>query len=269
MDNSVYDVGPAASTPREIRELRRHNLEFHHRLGTPVIFKRRKTLEDIEAGSEIYCPYHFDIQFQSDLTGCPHCFGTGILGGFDSGIIVFVTLGDSATDQFQLTDQGLLTRMTHPQSSAPWKPEMHDGDLLILADFHPDTYEIISSDDRFEINQVQPVTPRGGAPAGFAKNRDRNAYNFIPRHSMLVAQTFRTDLLPLGHRFYDIPIEEPDSSSYPPLPAAPPGTDPDDFNPVPPSTVEVSMVMRITGGEPPDGYGTDNDVDVDFPEEFA
>jgi hypothetical protein len=272
MDVSTYDLGPAASTPREIRELRRKNLEFHHRLGTPVIFKRRKTLEDVEKGLAVRCPYHYDIQYKSDYSRCPYCFGTTILGGFDSGIIVFVTMGDVATDQFQLTDQGLLTRMTHPEWSAPWSPPMHDDDLIILAEFDPDTYEVLSTDDRFELDQVQPVTPRGGAPVGFAKNRNRNAFNFIPKHDMLVAQNFRADLLPSGHSFYSVPILEP--IHYPDVgttevapPSAPLGTDPDDFNPVPPLTREVSMVMKIRGGDP--GVTTpDTDVSVEFPEEY-
>lgn len=268
MDTSVYDVGPASSTPREIRELRKHNLEFHHRLGTPVIFKRRKTLEDVENGLAVRCPYHFNILYQQDFSRCPYCFGTGILGGFDSGIIVFVNLGDAAVDQFQLTEQGLLTRITHPQSSAPWKPEMHDGDLLILADFDPDTYAVVTTDERFELDQVTPVTPRGAAPLGFAKNRDRNAYNFVTRHDMLVSQNFRTDILPKEHPLYAVPIVEPDPSSYPPPPVAPPGTDPDDYNPVPPATASVSMVMRLTGGEAPEGEGGESDVDIDFPPEY-
>jgi hypothetical protein len=265
-DNSVYDVGPAASTPREIRELRRHTLEFHHRLGTPVLFKRRKTQADVEAGREVRCPYNYDVAYHSDLSTCPYCFGTGILGGFDSAVIVFVTMGDTPTDQFQLTEQGLLARMTHPQWTAPWKPEMHDGDLIILADFDPQTLAVVSTDDRFELDEVIPVTPRGGAPVGFAKNRDRNAFNFIPRHDMLVAQNFRADLLPEGHPWFNVPINEPDSSSYPPLPSAPPGTDPDDFNPVPPLTGEISMVMKITGGT--SATSPDTDVDVDFPVEY-
>lgn len=267
-DNSTYDVGPAATTPREIRELRRHNLEFHHRLGNPVIFKRRKTLQDIEQGKADRCPYNYDSMYHSDISSCPYCFGTGILGGFDSGIIVFVTIGDAVTDQFQLTPQGLLTRMTHPQWTAPWKPQMHDGDLIILANFDPDTYDVISTDDRFEIDQVQPVTPRGGAPVGFAKNRDRNAFNFIPRHDMLVSQSFRADLLPEGHPWYNVPVTEPELSSYPPLPSAPPGTDPDDYNVIPSKTGQVSVVMRIEGGEPPSGYDQNTDVTVTFPAEY-
>lgn len=267
MDISTYDVGAAASTPREIRELRRHNLEFHHRLGSPVIFKRRKTVQDVDAGRAQWCPYHYDKLYASDFSHCPYCFGTGILGGFDSGTIVFVTPGDATTDQFQLTEQGLLSRMTHPQWSAPWKPEMHDGDIIVLADFDPDTFAVVSTDDRFELDQVQPVTPRGAAPVGFAKNRDRNSFNFIPRHDMLVAQNFRADLLPAGSVIYDIPVIEP--TTYPPIPVNPPDVDPDDYNPVPSHTGEVAIVMRIRGGEPPEGWGGNQDVDIDFPEEYS
>ena len=252
--NSTYNVGPAARTPREVRELRRRTLEFHHRLGVPVIFKRRKTLEDVEAGNEVRCPYHFNIQYQSDLSGCPYCFGTGILGGYDSGLIVYVSPGDAPEDLFQLTENGLLTRMTHPQWTAPWTPEMHDGDLIIYADFDPDTLEVITTSDRFELDQVTPVAPRGAAPLGYASHRDRNTYTYTPTKDLLVAQNFRADLLPKGSFYYNVPIVEPDLSSYPPLPAAPPGTDVDDFNPVLPATGEVSMVMRVRGGDPPAGY---------------
>ena len=282
MDNLTYDVGPASSTPREIRELRRHNLEFHNRLGTPVLFKRRKTLQDVETGDARRCPYHYDVQYRSDLSRCPYCFGTSILGGWDSAILVFVTPGDAVTDQFQLSEQGVLTRMTHPQWSAPWKPEMKDDDLIILADFGPD-FEVVETSDRFELDQVTPVTPRGAAPLGYAKNRDRNAYNFIPKHDLLVAQNFRADLLPEGHVYYNVPIVEPihwvwdgstntwsnPDSSPEPVPGIAPGTDPDDVNPQPEATMEASMVMRMTGGDPIGGFGPDLDVDVDFPEEYS
>jgi hypothetical protein len=268
MDVSTFDVGPAASTPREIRELRRHNLEFHHRLGNPFIFKRRKTMNDVEAGTATLCPYHYDRLYNSDYSRCPYCFGTGVLGGYDSGIIVFLTPGDAVTDQFQLTEQGLLTRMTHPQWSAPWKPEMHDGDILIAADFDPDTFAVVSTDDRFELDQVQPVTPRGSAPIGFAKNRDRNSFNFVPRHDMLVAQNFRADLLPEGNVIYDIPVDEPAPNTYPPVPVNPPDVDPDDYNPVPANTDEVSIVMKVVGGQPPTGWGGETEVDIDFPPEY-
>lgn len=267
-DNSVYDLGSPASTPREIRELRRHSMEFHHRLGTPVLFKRRKTQQDVEQGRAQRCPYNYDSAYHSDISTCPYCFGTGILGGFDSAKIVWVSMGDTVTDQFQLTEQGLLTRMTHPQWTAPWTPEMHDGDLIIIADFDPDTMAVIATDDRFEIDQVQPVTPRGAAPRGFAKQQNRDYFNFIPRHDMLVAQNFRADLLPEGHPWYNVPINEPDPSSYPPLPIEPPGQDPDDYNPVPPLTRELSMVVKIQGSTPPPGYDPGTDVDIDFPEEY-
>jgi hypothetical protein len=155
-------------------------------------------------------------------------------------------MGDAPIDQFQLTPEGLLTRMTHPQWTAPWKPEMHDGDLIILADFHPDTYAVIATEDRFTLNQVMPVMPRGGAPVGFAKNRDRNSYNFVKRRDMLVAQNFRADRRPDEHVFYNIPVTEPVfPGDYPPLPVAPPGTDPDDYTPVPAKTGEVSMVLIV------------------------
>lgn len=273
MDNLTYDVGPASSTPREVRELRRHNLEFHNRLGTPVLFKRKKTLTDVENGLAVRCPYHYDVQYRSDLSGCPYCFGTTILGGYDSAKLVFVTPGDSVTDQFQLSQNGVLVRMTHPQWAAPWTPQMKDGDLIIMADFGPD-FNVVSTDDRFELDQVTPVTSRGAAPVGFAKNRDRNAFNFIPKHDMLVAQNFRADLVPEGHVLYTVPINEPlhwpqvDPVHPEPAPTTPPGTDPDDVNPVPATTMEVAMVMKMRGGDPIGGFGPDTDVDVDFPEEY-
>jgi hypothetical protein len=269
---SYKDVGPK-SVPQEVRELRRHSLDFHTRLGQPVIIKRKLTLKDVEEGNAVRCPYHTDEQYDNTLGGCPYCFGTGILGGYADAVITFMAIGDTPSDLWRLTDAGLLQRMEHPQVTSPWFPFIHDGDLIITADFEADDWSVIETHDRYVADVVSPTRMRGAAPLGFATRRERGKLNFAKHNDMVVSHSFELDRLPEGHILYDVPIDD-DDVVYPPVPPDP-GHDPDDpYTPDVPrhhtltrsDSIKLSSAITVGGETHTDG---EEDVDVFFPEEYS
>jgi hypothetical protein len=260
---SFKNVGPP-SVPREIRQLRQQSLDYHTRLGQPFIVKRRLTLEDVEAGLAQRCPYDQNAAYNQGDPDDPYCFGTGILGGFADGIVQFLVLSDTEQDMFQLSDAGMLVRSSDPTCTAPWTPLLHDGDLIIAADFDPNNFTILAMHERYELNQVSPVAPRGGAPLGFATHRNRGNLDFQNRGDMIVAQNFRVNRLPPGHPLYDVPVDFQDTNPVlPNPPPVPPGGDPDDYPT--PKVAFASIGLRAIGDSiAGPGGGGDEDVDVIF-----
>src|SRR4051812_25266272 len=120
-------------TPPEVKELRSASFELHNELGFPVIHKHRWNEQDLREGRVQQCPLHDDL-YDSDLSFDDVCFGTGYVGGFSDPTIVFVTLQDAKTDTIQINSAGVLIMDQHPQLTAPWIPEMGDGDIVILTD---------------------------------------------------------------------------------------------------------------------------------------
>jgi len=250
-----------AETPREIRRLRKNVLDYHRALGQSVVVKRRLTTLDVEKGEAVTCPYHNDPAYEQSRERCPYCFGTNILGGFADGTVTSVAIGDAQTDLFRLSEQGLFMREQHPQATAPWFPTLHDGDLIIAARIAPDGVTVLETGDRFELDEVTPVRPRGSAPLGFASRRDRGRLNFVGEDDMLVSQSFQVDFLPPGHIFYDVPVDF-DAAALPPAPAEPEGGS-DDGAVVTERVTSASLWSGVRGLDDPD------DVDVTFPPEYS
>ena len=250
------DLG-ATNIPQEVRRLRRETWDYHRRLGTPVILKHKWTEEDVEIGAAQYCPYCRDLAYEQGVDWDPYCFGTGYLGGYADGVITFVTLGDALEDVFKLDEKGALYRDQHPICTAPWMPKMADGDLIIAADFNPDTWDPISFNERYVLKEVTPVAPRGAGgslttPAFSRSFRARNQ-----NRSHLVAQNFQIDHVPSTDRRYSVPVEFVYSGlPTPPIPL--PGDDPDNYPTLPHVSSQERIIVIHGGGE---------DVIIMFPKE--
>lgn len=230
LSSDYKDIGPA-SVPQDIKRLRREVLDYFQKLGQPVIFKHKWTNDDVEAGLAEYCPYCFNTAYKQPSQVDPYCFGTGYLGGFAAGVIVFVTLGDTARDSFTLTEQGVLMKDNHPTCSAPWQPYFQDGDLLITGSFDPDLWDIRGLSDRYIVREVNGVNLRGSRP-----QRDINLYQ--------VSQQFQVDEIQAEHPYWNVPVIF-DTADLPPTPTIPPGSDPDDFGGPQISTTELIVTMPV------------------------
>jgi hypothetical protein len=231
----AYEEVGRSDVPQEIRDLRRSALDFHRRYGEPVIHKHRWTEEDERSGRAQRCPFH-DDSYDQDRQWDPYCFGTGYLGGYDDGKILFVTIGDAAVDEFRLTEQGLLIHQDKPGLVAPWFPTLADEDLIIRATFSAQGWEVEDTHERYVLREVTPVTMRGFEPQ---VQRGR-------RGEFKVNQEAQIDKIPLGSNLYDVPIVF-DYQNVPPAPE-PGDYDPSDY---PPGVgfASIDLPIVILGGE--------------------
>lgn len=185
-----------ARTPNEVKELRQSSFELHESLGFPVIFKHRWNARDLQEGLVQRCPLHDDI-LDNDAAFDNVCFGTGYVGGYSDPYIVYVTLQDAATNTIKISQNGVLIMDQHPQLTAPWNPEMGDGDIIILADFRPGTWEVADTHERYELREVTPITMRG---PGFGTQPE------MTRNRFRISQESSVDKLPWDHPLYSLPL---------------------------------------------------------------
>ena len=238
IDTYLLGIGP---TPKDIKRMRQEVLDFHLKLGQPVIYKHRWNLRDLQEGRAQRCP-DFDESYHRDKTDCKKCFGTSFLGGYDDGIVLFATISDAPVDELKIGPQGYILFDRHPQFTAPWFPDMGDGDLIIQAEFDLSTWSVLQTSDRFELNDVQPVTIRGlwGAWSDFKLYK--------------VQQTAQIDRLPFGHVYYNIPIEFDYVGELLIAPIIPPlGEDPDLFPIAPKIFASTHQPFKLIGQ---DGFFT-------------
>lgn len=225
-------LGPE-NVPQDVRKLRRHIHDYFNKLGQPVIFKHKWTNDDVAAGLAQYCPYCFNKAWKQPSQVDPYCFGTGFLGGFAQGVIVFVTLGDTSKDVFKLTEEGVLTKDNHPTCSAPWLPDFQDEDLLIAGTFDPNLWDVTGLSDRYIIQEVNAINPRGSImPNGRRVILDNNKWQ--------VSQQFQIDSIQEQHPYWRVPVIF-DYSTIPAYPAVPPGGNPADYG----GTTRVSTSIRV------------------------
>lgn len=218
-----YFLGPK-STPHEVKDLRRSTFDYHSTYGMPVVHKHRWNERDVKNGLAIHCPYHFSDVYEQGWADCPYCFGTGYLGGFADGVIVWVTFSDATENRIRVGPNGVLMFDREPQMVAPWIPDMGNSDLIITADFEPDTFDIVEERDRYTMKEVTPVTVRG-----FQRQ--------VQTKEFRVQQNSQIDRVPDGDIFYQVPIVF-DYGNLPPLPPDPdhPGT-----------TTSTTIGLRIQG----------------------
>lgn len=224
-------VGPR-TIPTDVRTHRQNSLDFHLKMGMPVIHKHRWNYRDFQEGLVARCPLHDDQYNTTDYTFDEICFGTGFVGGFGDGIITHVTIADSSEDTVRIGPGGVLIAHTTPGFTAPWWPDMGDGDLLITGDFDGEG-ELVYPRERYVLGQVDTVTMRGYQEQ-------------IQTREFVVNQAGQLTKLPWEHVFYQVPIIF-DPNIVPPTPPVPPGGDPDDYPVGSGIYTENSRVVKIIG----------------------
>lgn len=232
LDTVNFYVGPR-STPQDIIDMRRSTFEYHKMYGIPVVHKHRWNVRDEKAGRTIKCPYHYDVAYQQDFSGCPYCFGTGYLGGYADGQIIYATFSDVVEDRIRVGPQGVLLFDREPQVVFPWLPDMGNGDLIITAEFEPDTQSVIDTLDRFVMKEVTPITIRG-----FQRK--------VQTVEFKVQQNAMMDRVPDLDHLNDVPLIF-DYSNLPPVPSVPPGGDPSDYPDAAETITSVTKDIRIIG----------------------
>lgn len=183
------------------------------------------------------------MAYDSDSQFDPYCFGTGFLGGWADGVLTFITINDAQQDTIRILPQGQLLFETHPGFTAPWVPDLGDGDLLITGEFDPITWDLLSEDKRYLLQEVTPRTIRG-------EKKHRAGYK--------VHQQGNLDKLPDNHRWLEVPIVF-DYTSVPPAPVVPPGGDPDDY-PTGYSVSSTEFVVMLYGE--PEGLRSNTTIET-------
>jgi len=214
-----YNLGPAG-TPQEVKDLRKSSYDLHNELGFPVMFKHRWTAKDAANGLTSPCPLHDDLYAGRDSEWDKICFGTGYVGGYADGQVVYVTIQDTQEAQIKIGPTGILTMDMHPALTAPWLPKMADGDLIILVEFDSNEWTVIDEEERYILRDVAPISMRGpgwGRQKGTLLNRQT------------ISQQSALDKLPSTHPLYRVPIvfdysTVPDDPT-PPFAPEPPGPD--------------------------------------------
>jgi hypothetical protein len=227
-------------TPNDIKQLRESRFEMLEELGYPVLHKHRWNERDLQEGLVEQCPLHDDL-YDQDPTWDPVCFGTGYVGGYADPAIVYVTINDAPQDTLNVLPTGVVMFDHHPQVTAPWLPEMGDGDLLILADFDPMTWEVLNTHERYTLNVVTPYTIRG--PQIRSKSTVKERFR--------IQQDASADKMPWGHRAYDVPLIF-DPSVIPDYPVDPDPDQPDPDQPdpgQPDQKASLRVPVRIVGAE--------------------
>lgn len=219
-------------TPQEVKDLRKSSFDLHEELGFPVIHKHRWNIQDLREGRARLCPLHDPLYERSPYDSI--CFGTGYVGGFADGTIVYVTLQDAPLDTIRITPQGVLQMDQHPQLTAPWIPEMGDGDLIILASFDAGNWDVEDVHERYLLRQVNPITARG--PGWGRQEATLN-------RRLRVSQQSQADKLPYGHDFYNVPIVF-NYEDVPPDITPPEGEPPEGY-----TYTEFSVGVRLVGAE--------------------
>lgn len=189
--NNVIKYYGELNTPQDILRRRKQSLETMKRLGTPVLIKKMYTVDDVEKGiatespnfataygqsthdDEIsygvgYCSVEtqpgewIDNEGQLQVTDSPQ---TGWepapkYRGYGPGYLTYCILPDAAEDVFRPTPEGLLLHTQIARTQLPWWPLCHDNDLLIVCELDAQQ-NIIATQERYQLHQVQPITMRG------------------------------------------------------------------------------------------------------------
>jgi hypothetical protein len=228
-----YNLG-GAGTPQEVKDLRQSSYDLHDELGYPVVFKHRWNIQDEREGRARKCPFHDEL-YDDAPDNCPYCFGTGFVGGYADAAVVYITIQDSPTDVIKVMPTGVLTLDQHPQVTAPWLPEMGDGDLIILADFDPGTWDILDLNERYILREVNPITIRG---PGFGQQSSRVNKRFR------ISQESAADKVPFGHEVYNVPLVF-NYDDVPPDPTEPGEPDPPEYG----IYTSFEVGVRLRGAE--------------------
>jgi hypothetical protein len=192
------------------------------------------TLEGVEptAIAVKKCPACYDTLYEQVRNDCPVCFsvgfvseeddptkwintsgrivtsdpGTGVnaplYGGYGPSVLTWMMEPDISVDVFRINQQGVLVKTQNAQGYAPWYPFMGDNDLIINVTLLNNGSEIDSSNERYQLKMVQPVTVRGWG------KRTRG-----DEHQ--VAQSFEMSRVPENNILFQVPSDViiPDSAS--------------------------------------------------------
>lgn len=199
------------STPHDLAMMRRHVWEYMYSFGQPVIHRRIYNQDDVVLGSASWDATYDDV-YEQGLSWSGSDKGVG--AGFGPPSLIYITLGDVVIDDNTPNRTGAF-KIFQPNMSAPWVPQISDGDLIIqvVVEYEQDgSVTITGTGDRFQVQQVQPVTLRSiqasrTAYGGYADTQP----NYIENLDVIVCQNMQAVRLPRTNPIYAVPLDSVDS----------------------------------------------------------
>jgi hypothetical protein len=189
------------SLPNDLAVQRRHCWEYHYTFGQPVIFRSIYDQDAVALGISTPDPtydnvYGQGLTFSADDKGYSY--------GFSPPVLTYVTFGDAIIDDQTPNTTGQFKQFL-PSMSAPWAPQIKDGDLIISVVLHYDENNnpvIDGTGDRYVVQQVTPVTMRSLFRQN-SKYMERN-YNYPENTDVLVQQNMQAVRIERTNALYEI-----------------------------------------------------------------
>lgn len=220
------------NVPRDVYRRRSQVRGALLRVGTPVLIKHRYNILDVENGTAQRSPNYARWAGQTRAND-PVSHGVGFVSvettdnewispdghivladdlpgqgfspaplyrGYGPGYLTWVIQPDAPVDTFKVTPTGVFTKEQNANGVAPWFPTLHDNDLMINVTLG-EAGQIISTDERYQLKQVTPVSVRGMDRRG---GRERNNVDALGGNRFSLNQTFQMELLPITDEAYKV-----------------------------------------------------------------
>lgn len=216
--------------PQDVRRRRRQVYDVMRRMGSPVLVKHRYNFDDVSNGIAKRADTWDDV-YATQRNEDPMGHGVGLVSvetsknewispdgdivkakispgdsysrapkyrGYGPGYLIYIIEPDAQQDFFKLTESGAMYQTQTATAQAPWFPLFADNDILINVKINTKG-DILSTDERFELKNVQPVSMRGLDRYG--RREKTNAYG---PNRFLINQTFEMAKLPDNNVIYQV-----------------------------------------------------------------
>lgn len=220
------------NVPHDIVRLRRYVYEVCRRMGTPVLYKKMLTEDDMSDGSVALSPL-FKKSYGQTRNRDPLSHGIGyvsteispnewidpktasVIGnlkdttgfenapkyrGFGPGMLIWMIEPDAAVDFFKATPEGAFMKVQTATAIAPWWPDINDNDLLIHVELDK-SGRITGTNERYQAKMSNPVSIRGSNERTHGGIKEYTG-SFGTRY--VVNTTFQMVMLPSNHELQNV-----------------------------------------------------------------
>lgn len=223
------------NVPHDIVRLRRYVYELCRRMGTPVLYKKMLSENDVLAGTVTTSPL-FDPVYGQTRNRDPLSHGIGYVSrelsadewvnpatgvptyskkqienweaapryrGYGPGMLIYLIEPDAAVDFFKATPEGAFMKVQTATALAPWWPDINDNDLLIHVELDR-SGRIVGTGERYQAKQSNPVSIRG---SNERTHPGRHEYTGDFGTRYVVNTTFQMVLLPPNSELQRVEVD--------------------------------------------------------------
>lgn len=222
------------NVPHDIARMRRYVYELMRRMGTPVLYKKMLTEDDVISGYAEESP-NFNAVYGQTRNRDPLSHGIGFVSkeksdyewidpqtsdifesetdpggsfvqapkyrGYGPGLLLFIIEPDAAVDFFKHTPEGVFMKVQTATAQAPWWPDINDNDLLIHVELDRSGY-IVDTMERYQAQMANPISIRGAK-----ERRGKQEYSGDFGSRYVINTTFQMALLPGTHEANHVEVD--------------------------------------------------------------